>query len=155
MDLSEIQSTLENCELFKDLKKADIEKIVHLSRIEEYAPGEYVFSQGDFGEHLYIIAQGTIFLEHAVDLGRRKGNVIIGTLGTGRVFGCWSTLLGEAHNLLSSATCQKSTRVILIRGSDLRKVMNDNAQIGFSVLQRLCLLLRDRLYGVFGALEKV
>jgi len=155
MDRSEIQQALENCELFKGLKKADIEKIARLCQVEKHGPGEYIFCQGDFGENLYIIAEGRIFLERDMDLGRRKANVIIGSLGTGRAFGCWSTLLGEAHNLMSSAACQKATNVVVIRGADLREVMLSNAELGFNVLQKLCFLLRDRIQGAFGAMEKV
>ena len=155
MVMQEIKNVLENCEFFSGLEQSFIDKIADLCRVETYEPGKYVFRQGDFGEQLFVIAEGYIFLERAMDLGKGKGNVVIGILGKGRVFGCWSTLLGEPHKLLSSATCQKPTKIVTMKGSDVRRIMLDNAELGFKVLERLCFLLRDRIEGVYGAMEKI
>ena len=155
MKRTEIKNVLETCKFFKVLEKSHIEKISGLCTVKQYESGEYVFRQGDFGEHLYIIAEGQIFLERSIDLGNRKGNVVIEALGKGRILGCWSTLLGESHFLMSSATCQKPTRVAAIKGSDLRQMMIDNSKLGFNILERLCFLLRDRIQSAYGAMEKI
>jgi len=155
MDNSEIELTLKSCEFFKGLGKDDIQKITALCHLKSYEVGEHVFQQHDFGEHLYVIAEGRISLERSVDLGTRKGNVIIETLGKGRVLGCWSTLLGESHFLMSSAACQKPTKVVVMKGSDLRELMMENTGLGFNVLERFCFLLRDRIQAAYGALEKI
>jgi len=155
MNAQEIEHALESCELFKGVGKDAIEKIAQLCHMDAYRAGEEIFRQGDFGENLYIIADGHISLERAMDLGTRRGNAVIGILGRGRAFGCWSTLLGEAHNLMSSAVCQKPTRVAVMRGSDLRDIMLHNMEIGFNVLEKLCFLLRDRIQGAYGAMEKI
>ena len=155
MATPEIENVLENCEFFKGLEKASIEKIADLCQVETYEPGEYVFRQGDFGEQLYVIAEGHVFLERAIELGKGKGKVVIGILGKGRVFGCWSTLLGEPHNLMSSVTCQKPTKIVTMKGADLRNMMLNNTDLGFKVLEKLCFLLRDRIEGAYGAMEKI
>jgi len=155
MNRKEIEHTLETCEIFKGLEKSHIEQIADLCTVNQYKGGEYVFCQDDFGEHLYIVVKGRIFLERSIDLGNRKGNVVIGAFGKGRVLGCWSTLLGEPHILMASAACQKPTMVVAIRGSDLRQMMMDNSKLGFNVLERLCFLLRDRLQSAYGAMEKI
>ena len=155
MDRSKIERVLEACELFKGLEKNEIVKIADLCHIETREAGEKLFRQGDFGEHIYIIAEGHIFLERSVDVGARKGTAVIGMLGRGRVLGCWSTLLDGAHNLMSSGTCQKSTKVVVMKGADLRDMMTRNKELGFNVLERLCFILRDRIQGVFGAMEKI
>ncbi len=155
MDNMEIIRTLESCELFNKLEKGSIEKIAGLCRVEKYRPGEYIFRQGELGENLYIIADGHIFLERTVDLGTRKGNAIIGTLGKGKTFGCWSTLLDGPHNLMASATCQKATHVVVMKGIDLQDMMLDNVGLGLNVFRKLCYILRGRLQGAFGAMEKI
>jgi CRP-like cAMP-binding protein len=146
---------LEKCEFFKKLERNHIEKISTLCQERTYEIGAYVFRQGDFGEDLYVIAEGRIFLERSTDLGTRKGAVLIGMLGKGRVLGCWSTLLGEPHNLMSSATCKEPTRVLAMKGGDLRDMMLENTSLGFQILERLCFLLRDRIQGAYGAMEKI
>jgi CRP-like cAMP-binding protein len=155
MDVAEITSVLEASEFFKGFERDHIEKIGALCRIENYEPGEFIFQQGDFGENLFIIAQGHVFLERALDLGSREGSAVIGILGKGRVLGCWSTLLGESHKLMSSARCQRPTRVIALKGDDLRAMMLSNRELGFPVLEKLCFLLRDRIQAAYGAMEKI
>jgi len=155
MGPSEIADVLENCEFFGGLNKDEIEKIASLGHVEMYEAGETIFNQGDFGDRLFIIADGHVFLERSIDLGTRKGNVIISLLGKGRALGCWSTLLGEAHNLMSSAVCRKPTKVVVINGPALREMMLDNSQLGFKVLERLCFVLRDRIQGAYGAMENI
>ena len=155
MDRSEIEQTLVSCEFFKGLKEEDIEKIATLCRVGTYKGGEHVFRQGDFGEYICVIAEGYVFLERVMDLGTRKGNILIEALGKGRIFGCWSTLLDEPHILMSSAFCQKPTKVVFMKGADLREMMLENTEFGFKVLERLSFILRDRIQAAYGALEKI
>ena len=155
MSSSDIKQALASSEFFKGLEKSSIAQMASLCQVETYEPGEYIFRQGDFGEHIYIIAEGHIFLERSMDMGARQGSTVIGILGKGRVFGCWSTLLGEPHNLMSSATCQKPSKMVSMKGSDLRQLMLDSTELGLRVLERLCFLLRDRIQGAYGAMEKI
>jgi len=155
MDSQEIRQALETCEFFTGLGTEYMERIAGLCRVNAYKPGQYVFRQGDFGEHVYVIAEGHIHLERARDLGTRKGTAVIGMLGKGRILGCWSTLLGEAHHLMSSAVCQKPTRLLALKGSDLRSMMEGDTKLGFRLLERLCFVLRDRIAGAYGAMEKI
>ncbi len=155
MDRSEIQDALESCEFFKGLEKDNIEMMIDLCQVGAYDTGEYIFRQGDFGDSIYVITEGQVFLERSTDLATRKGSATIGMLGKGRVFGCWSTLLDEPHTLMASAHCGKPTKVLVIKGADLRQMMLVNNELGFRVLERLCFLLRDRIQGAYGAMEKI
>ncbi len=155
MDNAQIEQVLRDCEFFKGLDASTVSRIAALCEADTYESGEYIFQQGDFGEHLHVIARGHVFLERSMDLGGRKGSVVIGTLGRGRVLGCWSTLLGEPHFLMSSATCQKPTTAIRLRGADLREIMVADRALGFHVLEKFCFLLRDRIQGAYGALERI
>jgi len=155
MAKSEISGFLEKCELFSGLNKNEVEKIAGLGHLETYEAGENILSQGDFGENLYIIAEGKVVLERSIDLGTRRGSAVIGLLGRGRALGCWSTLLGEPHTYMSSAKCRKPTKTVVIKGQALREMMLGNLQLGFKVLERLCFILRDRIHGAFGAMENV
>jgi CRP/FNR family cyclic AMP-dependent transcriptional regulator len=155
MDQSEIYQVLERSEFFKGLDKKDLEKIAGLCREETFEPGQAIFRQGDTGAGLYIIAEGQVALERTVDLGTRKGTVVIGILGKGRAFGCWSTLLGRPHNFLSSASCQKPTKAVYFNGAEVRALMLGNPALGFCILERLCFYLRDRIQSVYGAMERI
>ena len=114
--------------------------------VDHICTGNSIYSAGAIGQ---------VLLERAVNLGVRKGTVTIEALEKGRVLGCWSTLLGERHLLMSSAICQKPTRLLTMRGADLRHLMHSNKELGFNVMEKFCFLLRDRVQAAYGALEKI
>jgi CRP-like cAMP-binding protein len=155
MNSAEIQQFLINSEFLQGLAPADMEKIASICRTVSYEAGDYLFHQGDFGEQLYIIVNGYVFLERAMDIGKHKGSVVIDALGRGRTLGCWSSLLGQPHVLMSSASCQKQTTILTFNGTDLRGMMLENRDFGFNILERLCFLLRDRIQAAYGAMDKI
>ena len=155
MNRTEMEHALGSSEFFELLGKKEISEIAGLCQASSYKSGEYVFQQGDHGEHLYVIVQGYIYLERSMDLGARKGNIVIEALGKGRLLGCWSTLLDLPHTLMSSAICQKPTTILAIKGSDLRRIMVGDTKLGFNIMERLCFLLRNRIQAAYGAMEKI
>jgi len=155
MENAELQETLQSCKFLKDISPTHLEVITGFCSLEDYQAGSYIFQQGDLGEDLFIIVQGYVFLERAMDVGSHKGSVVIDALGKGRTLGCWSALLDEAHVLLSSANCQKDTTVIRLKGRRLRKCMEEDTTFGFYMLERLCFLLRDRIQAAYGAMDKI
>ena len=155
MEPVDINQALANCELFKTLDPSEIGAIATICRINTYEAGECVYQQGGFGEHLYIIAEGRVILERTMNTGSREGKVVIAAIGKGRVFGCWSTLLGESHIMMLTTFCQKPSKIIKLKGADLREVMLQDTRFGFNVMERLCFLLRDRIEAAYGAMEKI
>ena len=155
MKKSEIADVLANSEFFKSLQKDEIEDIASICDTVSCKNGDYIFRQGDFGDELFVVAEGQVFLERSMDVGSHKGKVVLETLGRGRLLGCWSTLLDAPHILMSSAGCKGSTRLLVLKGSQLRDKMIQNNALGFNILERLCFLLRDRIQAAYGALEKI
>jgi CRP-like cAMP-binding protein len=155
MKIEEICRILHHSRFFCNLSDENIEMVARLCQEVAFDAGESVFEQGDYGEHLYIIAQGRVHLERSMNMGSRKGRVLIDTLGKGRAFGCWSTLLGESHVLMSTATCQQPTILLMMRGRNLRQKMTESITFGFDVMERLSLLLRDRIQAAYGAMDRI
>lgn len=155
MKKDEIIQVLQASKFFRNLAFEDIQRVASLCRTATYKAGECVFKQGDYGEYLCIIAEGQIHLERSMNVGGRKGRVLIDTLGKGRALGCWSALLGEPHILMSSAICQKPTTVMVITGCDLRQMMKEKSSFGFNIMERLCFLLRDRIQAAYGAMDRI
>ena len=152
---SPITEALLQCELFGKLTEAEVQPIAALCQVEQYEIGETIFTQGDRGSKIYIIKDGQVTLERSVDLGDRKAKVRITTLGRGRAFGCWLALLGDPHNVMSSAVCNKKTEVISVEGPASRRALINNPSVGFKIMESLAHMLGDRLRGVYGAMEKL
>ncbi len=155
MKHTEIETVLKQCLFFRDLETCDLQKVTAICESADFDIGMPIFQQGDRGDCLYVIAEGLVDLQRSVTLSGRQGEVVIEKLGRNRILGCWSTLLNEPHILMSSAVCQKPTTVIVLKGSELRRLMERETTLGFSILERLCFLLRDRIEHAYGALEKI
>ena len=155
MKTTAIEKALKESRFFKDFEETTITKIAAIGQWAKLEAGENVFQQGDFGRHIHIIVDGHVTLERETDLGKRTGSLVIDMLGKGRFLGCWSTLLGEPHILMSSAYCQKPTEIVSIEGAELREMMLNTPALGMQVMERLCFLMRDRIQAAYGAMEKI
>lgn len=155
MNTKEVIAILQDSRFFADLSPPSIARIAELCTKAVYDQGAFVFRQGDLCEHLYIIIDGQIHLERVVNLGHRKGRMLIDTLGRNRTLGCWSVLLGESHLLMSSASVQKQTTLLKIAGLQLRRMMMEDTQLGFKIMERLCFLLRERIQAAYGAMDRL
>ncbi len=150
-----IAETLATCELFAPLSAGEIACIEGLCQLQFYQTGDMIFSQGDQCNKIYVVSDGQVLLERTLDLGTRKAKVPIAILGPGRALGCWAAILGQCHVLMCSAICQRPTQVISMDASDLRAALLKDLAMGFKVMERLVLLLRERIQGAYGAMENL
>ena len=155
MNSSDISQVLSRCELFVNLSDEEIKPIIALSQIEYYQPWHTIYHQGQKGTKIYIIKEGQVTLEHSLDLGGRKANLTAAILGPGRVLGAWVVLLDKSYYFMTSAICNRKTEIISIEGHLLREVLEKNLSTGFKVMANLACLLRDRMGGIYGAMEKL
>jgi CRP-like cAMP-binding protein len=157
MGIEKITEILRMCVLFSELSDNELGSIAKLGRIEKFKPGEKIYEQGNIGAKLYILSQGHVTLERTVELGGgRIANVTVFALKeqtNRRLMGGWSALVGEQHVQMCSAVCEKPTKVISMRCSDLRETIIKNSTIRIKILEKLILLLRDRIYSSYGAIE--
>jgi signal-transduction protein with cAMP-binding, CBS, and nucleotidyltransferase domain len=157
MSIEEITEILRMCELFSELSDKELRSIAKLGRIEKFEAGEKIYEQSSIGTKLYILFKGYVALERRVDLGGvREANVTVFTLRertNRRLMGGWCTLVGKQHVQMCSAVCEKPTQVISMRCSDLRETMIKDSNMRIKILEKLILLLRDRIYSSYGAIE--
>jgi CRP-like cAMP-binding protein len=155
MQTEAIRSILAASEFFKGLDPNQIADIAPICRPCRFDAGDTIYRQGGLGEEIFIIADGQVLLERAVSVGPRRGTVPVAFLGKGKIIGAWSTLLSETHLLMLSAVCQRPALLLAIRGADLRERMTRDIALGFRILEKLCLLLRDRVQVTLGALDNL
>ena len=152
MTTSEIIEILQQCEIFSTSDEADIDRIASLCQIKSFEPGSTVFTQGEFGNSIYLIAEGQVALVRSVNLGGKEGHLTIDILGKGRGMG-WSSLLCDPCSVSVSAKCQKPTRLLCLSGSDLRSTLESNPELGFKVMDRLAQVVGNRLRATYGAID--
>jgi len=157
MGIEKITEILRMCELFCELSDNELRSIANLCQIEEFNAGDKIYEQGSIGTKLYILARGRVTLERKIDLnGTRKAKVNVFSLMeqvNRRVMGSWYTLIGKQHVHMCSAICDKPTKIVSMRCSELRNTMVKNSKIQIKILEKLVLLLRDRIISSYEAIE--
>ena len=155
MQVDDIRALLETYEFFKGLDPAQLAGIASICRPCRFEVGETIYRQGGLGEEIFVIAEGQVILERAVSVGPRKGTVPVAVLGKGKIMGGWSTLLNEPHTLMLSAVCKRPAVLLAINGTEFRRQMTADILLGFRILEKLCLLLRDRVQAMLGAMDNL
>jgi CRP-like cAMP-binding protein len=157
MSHEEIIDILRMSDLFCELFDDELQSIAKLCRIEEFEAGNIIYQQGSIGTKLYILASGHVTLERMFDLGdTRKAKVSVFSLmerENRRVMGSWYALIGKQHIHMCSAICEKPTKIVSMRCSDLRDSLIQDSTIRIKILEQLVLLLRDRILSSYEAIE--
>jgi CRP/FNR family cyclic AMP-dependent transcriptional regulator len=157
MELGTIVETLKKCELFNHLSEDELYSIAKLGKTMEYSTGDEIFQQGDVGTKLYILSEGHISLYRKIQLGNnRKGIISVYDAREKpcrRLLGGWSALIEEQHVEMCTARCESPCKVISIPTEDLRTFFEKHLEFRVKILEKLVLLLRDRLESSYTAME--
>jgi len=152
MVAAEIIEALQRCEIFSTVDKDDILDIAGICSIENHEAGDTIFTQGEYGTMIHLIAEGQVALLRSVNLGGREGTMTIDLLGKGRGLG-WSSLLCDPCSVSATAVCQKPTQLVSIPGAELRAMMETRPELGFKVMDRLAQIIGNRLRAAYGAID--
>lgn len=157
MDVDDIVTLLRKCEVFSELSDKELRSIARLCKIEKFNVGESIYSQGSVGEKLYVLADGEVTLERTIDIGDiRKARIPVFTFRptpSRRLMGGWSALLGLQHIHMCTAICYKPTTLISIECSKFKDKIAKNVEIKAKILEKLILMLRDRIDSSYKAME--
>jgi CRP/FNR family transcriptional regulator, cyclic AMP receptor protein len=99
-----------------------------------------IFEQGDLAEFLYIVVEGEVIVSFKPDDGPA---ITVARIQPGGVVG-WSAALGS-RMYTSGAYCTGDTRLLRIRGTDLRKLCEQYPETGIILLDRLAAVIAQRL----------
>jgi len=157
MEIETIIETLKKCEFFNHLTEDELHSIAKMGKIETYNTGDELFQQGNLGVNLYILSEGHISLYRQMKLGEsRKGIASVYDARERpfrRLLGGWSALIGERHIQMCTARCNSPSKVVSIPTEDLRLFFEKDFEIRVKILEKLVLLLRDRLESSYSTME--
>ncbi len=105
-----------------------------------FAPGEYIFSQGQAAGRCYVIRAGRVALEvHSPT----RGPLSIDTMDEGEVLG-WSWLI-PPYRYFGDARAVTQVRATVLDGACLRGKCEADAQLGYQLLKRVTAVMYQRL----------
>lgn len=137
--------------VFAGLDEPDLLLIASMAHYKTYPANSLVVIEGEAGDSLYIILEGSA----KVLLGNEKGREMILTIeGQGDYFGEIAVLDNEPRS--ASVMTLSRSRFMVIAGADLRAGIRSRPEIAFSIITGLTRRLRRLSHTVRGlALDNV
>jgi len=142
---------LKEITLFKDLPVEKIQKILNIMRKVVYSENETIMREGDSGDTMYIILEGTVEVVKSLVIGDLEDEDV----GKNKVF---TRLDGKNHHavfgeialleeLKRTATIKAITNCVLyeIRRDDFIKLTEDDHELGYHILLSLARIVSARL----------
>jgi len=130
-----------NLFLFQGLTPDQLELLHPLFIPCDFPADAVLFEQGDFADHLYAIVAGEVVINFKPDDGPA---IIVARVQPGSIVG-WSAALGS-RRYTSTAVCTTCTRLLRVRGDDLRRLCLQHPQTGEVFLDRLATVIAERLH---------
>lgn len=135
--------TLQDLELFRDLRDGDLEKIAPLCREEMFQPNTLIFREGEEAKYLYALLQGRVAIQFQIGVIPPSHETTVHVVEPGEVFG-WSALV-EPGRLTASARALEPSRCLIIEGAAFKELMDRERRIGYPVMRRLSAVISRRL----------
>lgn len=134
------REVLVRCPLFDGMSRYQVRKVVVLSDIQEFAPGEVIVQQGTKTTGMYVVLQGAGMA--ALDEGGRR--IELGRFTPGHVFGEIG-FSGEGVERTATVTALEPTTVVRLDADSARKGLRHYPRIAARLYRNIGNILGERL----------
>jgi CRP/FNR family cyclic AMP-dependent transcriptional regulator len=130
---TEAVNALKQVTLFADLTDGEIQEIASLFKMRKFSKGDIVVKEGLGGAAFFVIKSG----EAIVTIGGEKRS----TLSDGDFFG--EIALIDEGTRMATITASSELNCYGLTYWDFRPLVEKNGVIGWKLLQRMAMMLRD------------
>ena len=134
-DLSLKLKVLKQIPLFKHLSYVQLVALLNISEVKAYPQGTHIFQEGQMGEELYVVLDGSVSIE--------KNGVELASLGSGALFGEMAIMDKAPRSALAVSTA--NTRLIEVGRGRLFSLMRQEKDIAVKLLWCFVQVLNQRL----------
>lgn len=135
-----VLEALQPMEFTRGLEPRHLVKLASIATEMTFEEGESIFREGDTGEIIYLVQEGSVALYIHIP---GRGRVTILTIEPGRLLG-WSSLF-PPHHKTASARAVMPTRVLAIDAKQLWKVCQTDYELGYIIMCRVAEAITKRL----------
>jgi CRP-like cAMP-binding protein len=132
--------TFEQIPLFQGLTLDQVDLLRPIVVSYDCFDGTVLFEQGEPAVFLYLVLSGEIQIQYKPDDGPP---ITVSRVHAGGIIG-WSAVIGRA-TYTSAAICEGQTRMLRLRGSDLRELREKCPETGALILERMANSVAERL----------
>ena len=140
MTIQTFEKVLAEHPFFRDLHGPQLDTVVGCVANTSFAPGEFVFREGEAADRFYLVREGKVAVEVFVP---NKGPVTIETIEGGEVLG-WSWLFAPYRARFDSRALT-AVRALSLDGACLRAKCEKDPALGYELLKRFTEVVVSRL----------
>ncbi len=141
---------LERHELLALLNQKEMETLSSASGVVNLREGEKVYSEGMPASHFFVLLKGRVELRRPTKGGP---SLLVEDLLNGSIFGV-SSLTGTERYLLN-AECVEDSEVLKVEGRVLRRILDDNPLVGYTIQRRVSQVFFKRYVYAMERLETI
>ena len=139
MSIKEIKDYLPEHPFFQGMDDELIEFLAGCATNVHFKTGEILFKEGDKADQFYVIRKGRV----AIQVHDPAGGGILDTADSGDVVG-WTWLV-PPYKWMFDATASDDVSAVSFDGECLRKKAEEDPQVGYALMQRVALVMYERL----------
>ena len=134
-------------ELFQGLDEDDLEKVREIAHEKIFLENEVIFSEGDEGDALYLIVEGTVRVERGeAGLEESAGTMeVIAILHPGNIFGEIAIMDKETRS--ATVAANESVKALEIKSKDFENLLASDKDLALkcygNFIRVLCTRLRS------------
>lgn len=136
----EIALELSDFELFKNRKNETIEEVMGFTKLLSFKAGDRIFSQGDEGDEIYLIAKGKVRIVLQIN---ENLTYHISTFAKGSFFGEFSFLDGASRS--ADAIAEVDTEIFSISRANFDTLAQDHKRFAIQFMAGIARVLATRL----------
>ncbi len=131
---------INDCPLFKGLSPWSIKQAILLSDVRHYAKDDIIISQGDIGNEMYVILEGTVVVKV---IRENCSTVTINEITEGGLFG----EIALVSNIPRTATvrAKSNSRLLALKWDSIQKMSRLHTRIASRLFQNLASIVGNRL----------
>jgi CRP/FNR family cyclic AMP-dependent transcriptional regulator len=129
----ELKEIIRGFDLFEGLTSSELDEIVAICQRRRFKKGDVLTVEGDIGEDLFIVMDGTV--EILIKRDKKSPKIVI-HLGVGQLIGEMS-LVDRGPRSATVRAIQDPTIVQVIRHQDFHNLCKHNHRIGYIVMHNI------------------
>lgn len=135
----EVNDILRNTAIFSHLDAEPLATVSRLAVERHIKASEFLYHEGDFPRHFYVVAEGIIkILKHSLS-GK---DFIIAFSGPGEVLGNLALFLGQPRT--TSAQALTAARVLTIKNNDFLAFLRRRPELSYEILRHILVIVSGR-----------
>lgn len=141
-EVSEKSSLLRNIAMFSSLSSDELKVVATYSEFISVESGEFLFSEGELGDALYVIESGRVVISQVQGEGKR---VDIAEYIAGECFGEIDILYSARRNASARTEAEATLLRFPRRGADLPEILEREPAVSARLLQKLIVAMASRI----------